>query len=97
MEILLLSGRINQIHVSFRHVLQREKNIGAYTEAIIEWWPSIGPPVKTTAIAKVHPNDLPEKKIGRKIALARALLMAGFDKRERTQIWKYLLEKGMRV
>ena len=47
--------------------------------------------------AKVHPNDQPERKIGRKIALARALRESGLSRDKRRQVWKGLLEKGMGV
>ena len=42
-------------------------------------------------------KDVYNKKVGRKIALARAMESAGFSKEIRTKIWNSLKEKGLRL
>ena len=86
------------VHVEFRHAFQTNGNkIKPHTEAIIWWTTEDGKRAGGTGIAFVHPNDAPEKRIGRKIALTRALWASGLTREERRQIWEWLLERGMRV
>ena len=98
MKIPIESERIgSEVRVSFRHVLKRSDKVGAFTEATIMWTPLDGILKQAVAVAKVHPNDAPERRIGRKVALARALWLAGFPRDERRQVWTGLIKKGMRV
>jgi len=39
-------------------------------------------------LAHQSPTDPNDKKIGRKLALTRALFIAGFDRQERTAVWE---------
>ena len=66
--------------------------VDASTEAMITWGIR-----EKIGIARLHPNDLPVRAIGRKVALARAMLLHGFDREQRTEIWAGLKEKGMRL
>ena len=84
-----------EVNISFIHHWRPITTIGVVdgaTEAKIEWGA-----VCAHGTAKLHPKDLPVRAIGRKIALARAMLSAGFTREERTQIWAGLKEKGMRL
>ena len=93
MKIPIMSERMDEVHVSFRHVLQRSDKAGAFSEATIEWSPRLGGELRVVAVAKVHPNDAPERRIGRKVALARALLLADFSRDERRQVWAKLINQ----
>ena len=97
MRIPIISERIDEVWVSFRHVLRRSDKIGAFTEATVMWTPPDGILKQAVAVARVHPNDAPERRIGRKVALARALWLAGFPRDERRQVWMELIKRGMRV
>lgn len=102
MKIPILSDRTDVVHVEFRHVFQlKDKANGhkmkPYTEATVWWMNGGGKRAGGTGIAFVHPNDTPEKRIGRKIALTRALWASGLPKKERRQVWMGLLDRGMRV
>ena len=97
MKIPMISERTDEVRVSFRHVLRRTDSVGAFSEATVVWTPPDGIPRQALAVARVHPNDMPERKIGRKVALARALRLAEFSRDERRQVWAGLIERGMRV
>jgi len=98
MKIPIVSERIgSEVQVSFRHVLKRTDTTGAFTEANVIWTTLDGISKQAVGLARVHPNDAPERKMGRKVALARALWSAGFLRDERRQVWTGLLNKGMRV
>jgi len=43
-----------------------------------------------TGLAIRHPGDTQDRRIGRKVALRKALENAGFDRETRTQIWNSL-------
>ena len=97
MKIPIVSERMSEVWVSFRHVLQRNGKDRLFSEAIVGWITREGKERAYKGVAYVHPNDAPERKIGRKIALARALRESGLPKDERRQVWMGLLERGMRV
>lgn len=46
--------------------------------------------------ATCSPKDVFSRRVGRKVALARALKYGGFTQPQRTQVWKQLFEKGMK-
>ena len=96
MKIPIVSERMDEVRVGFQHSLKRIGN-AAFTVATISWTTREGNERSHNGIARVHPNDIPERKIGRKIALARALRESGLPKYERSQVWMGLLERGMRV
>ena len=48
-------------------------------------------------VAMVHPKEQPIRRIGRKVALARAMRAAGLDEKARREIWAGLVSKGMRL
>ena len=94
MKIHIVSERIGgEVQVSFRHVLKRTDTTDAFTEANVIWTTLGGMPKQAVAVARVHPNDAPERKMGRKVALARALWIAGFLRDERRQVWAGLINK----
>ena len=96
MKIPIESERTDEVRVSFKHRLQRNGKDRPFTEATVEWTTREGQTRTYSGIAYVHPNDAPERKIGRKIALARALCSLPRD--ERRQIWAALINiKRMRV
>ena len=98
MKIPIVSERTDEVRVDFRHYLQkRNSKDKLFTVASVTWMDREGSSVQFEAGARVHPNDQPERKIGRKIALARALKESGLSRDERRQVWMGLLEKGMRV
>lgn len=47
--------------------------------------------------AKVHPKEVPNRVIGRKIALRYALKRSDFSYEERSEIWSELVKKGMKL
>ena len=102
MKIPIVSERTDEVRVEFRHVfdyheLENGKR-GAFSEATIIWTPRGGGFTQVVAVARVHPNDAPERRIGRKVSLARALQIGGFTRDERKQIWTALINiKRMRV
>jgi len=94
MKILIVSERIGgEVQVSFRHVLKRTDKNGAFTEANVIWTTLDGISKQAVAVARVHPDDVPERKMGRKVALARVLWLAGFLRDERRQVWAGLINK----
>ena len=97
MKIPIVSERTDEILVSFRHVLQRNGKDRPFSEATVSWIDRNEKEIVCKGFAYVHPNDAPERKIGRKISLARALRESGLPKDERRQLWMGLLENGMRV
>ena len=98
MKIPIVSERMDEVWVSFRHVLKRNGENKPFSEATVGWIDSrAGEERVYKGIARVHPNDAPERKIGRKVALARALRFGGFTRDERKQVWVGLMGKGMRV
>ena len=97
MKIPIVSERTDEVRVSFRHALQRNGKDKPFSEATVEWVGRNGKDRVHKGVARVHPNDAPERRIGRKVALARALWDAGFTRDERRQVWMGLMEKGMRV
>ena len=103
MKIPIVSERMDEVRVSFKHHLSKDDdqklftNNGLGTLATIAWTTKDGNERVHIGVARVHPNDAPERKIGKKIALARALRESGLPKDERRQVWMGLLERGMRV
>lgn len=97
MKIPIVSVRTDEVWVSFRHVLQRNGKDRPFSEATVGWIGRDGEERAYKGLAYVHPNDAPERKIGRKVALARALWAGGFTRDERRQVWKGLIGKGIRV
>ena len=84
------------VQITFQHNFRDKR---PYSEVRISWWgPVTDDSVQeylTVAYgqAHVHPKDAPCRRIGRKIALARALQGTGFDKTIRTQVWHQLMHK----
>ena len=98
MKIPIESERISgEVRVSFLHNLQRIKERAPFTQAVISWITREGREKSYVGVARVHPNDAPERKIGRKLALTRALWASGLPKDERRQVWTGLIKRGMRV
>lgn len=97
MKIPIVSERTDEVWVSFRHILQRNGKDRPFSEATVGWITREGKERAHRGVAYVHPNDAPERKIGRKIALARALQDSGLPRDERRQVWIGLLDRGMRV
>ena len=98
MKIPIVSDRTDTVHVEFKHIFQTNGGkIKPHTEATVWWINGDGVKAGGTGVAIVHPNDAPEKKIGRKIALARALWASGLPRAERTRVWMGLFDRGMRV
>ena len=97
MKIPISSIRTDEVWVSFRHVLQRNSKERPFSEACVGWIGRDGKERAHKGLTYVHPNDIPERKIGRKVALSRALWASGFTRDERRQVWMGLMEKGMRV
>lgn len=98
MRIPIFSERTDEVRVSFRYALQRDGKDKPFTEATVVWTTTEGNQTWTyIGVAFVHPNDAPVRKVGRKIALARALQGSGLSRDERRQVWMGLLENGMRV
>ena len=100
MKINLDDGRV--VKVMFKHDLRREDRSGQIvTEAIVEISLVDAGPLTAmfTGLAYLHPNDRPCRRIGRKIALTRALKKAEFIlvKRYRAQVWNGLVAQGMRL
>lgn len=96
MRIPIISEWTDEVRVSFRHALQRNGKSKPFTRATVSWITKDGT-YEYEGLAIVHPNDAPVRKVGRKIALARALQASGLPKDERRQVWMGLLENGMRV
>lgn len=66
--------------------LWRDKKCGRYdTSCAITY---IGYGDSHLGVAYLHPNDKPDKIIGKKVALGKALESGGADKELRRMIWK---------
>lgn len=95
MKITLNNG-LKEVKIMFRHSLLRTNNSSPFTVALLDWT-TVGREGHAEARALVHPNDQFVKRIGRRLALTRAMKLASFNREERKEIWTALKAKGMRI
>ena len=91
MRISIESERIGEVQIYFSHVTTGKP----CTTATVTFGDKDGGYV-FHGFAQLHPNDHYNKKVGRKLALARALKNAGLTRDEKRQIWEGLFASGMK-
>lgn len=95
MKIPIKSERTNGVMISFVH--HSDAGPKSYTFVSVEFNEDANKRICIfTGKAYLHPNDQYDKRIGRKLALSRALKNSDLSRDERRQIWEGLFAKGMK-
>lgn len=76
-----------KLKVSFQYFRVVER-LDQRSVACFVAWEDEGPCIRGYGIAMCHRNDNFDRRVGRKIALARALKSAGLGKEDRRAVWR---------
>ena len=94
MKIPITSQRTSEIIIELSH--HNKPQLKPYTFVVVTFDENSGARRGSVGQANLHPNDQYDKRIGRKLALSRALKKLDLTRDERRQIWEGLFAKGMR-